>query len=82
MGSAHPRAAYAASQEGSGNMNKLFKKSVLSCGFEAAMKDGYTIIASTMGSAADSLRNPERLAAPPASASSPRNRLTRRSAPA
>jgi len=40
-------------------MNKLFKKSVLSCGFEAAMKDGYTIIASTMGSAADSLRNPE-----------------------
>jgi len=30
-------------------MNKLFKKSVLSCGFEAAMRDGYTIVASING---------------------------------
>jgi hypothetical protein len=49
MGSAHPSAAYAASQEGSGNLNKLFKKSMFSCGFEAAMKDGYTIVASING---------------------------------
>jgi hypothetical protein len=46
MGSAHPRAAYVASQEGSGNLNKLFKKRLFSCGFEAVVNDGYTIIAS------------------------------------
>jgi hypothetical protein len=63
MGSRHPRAAHAASQEGSGNLNKLFKKGVFCCGFEAAIRDGYTIIASINGPATDSLRNPDRLAA-------------------
>src|SRR5882757_9116433 len=49
MGSAHPRAAYVASQEGSSNLNKLFKKRVFSCGFEAVMKARHTNIASING---------------------------------
>ena len=49
MGSAHPRAAYGASQEGSSNLNKLFKKRVFSCGFEAVMKVRHANIASING---------------------------------
>jgi hypothetical protein len=33
MGSMHPKARAAASQEGSGNLHELFKKEGFSCGF-------------------------------------------------
>jgi hypothetical protein len=63
MGSCHPKARDAASQEASRNLSKLFKKKLFSCGFEAAVRDVCTIIASMDGFVPDSLRNPERLAA-------------------
>src|SRR5271163_3690741 len=47
MGSRHPRAAHAASQEGSGDLNELFKNARFSDGFKAAAGARYPIVASS-----------------------------------
>jgi hypothetical protein len=49
MGSKHPKARPAASQEGSGNSHELFKKGGFSCDFEGGMNELGTIVASIDG---------------------------------
>src|ERR1700693_5440000 len=49
MGSPHPKAGPAASQEGSGNLHELFKKEGFSWRFEAGMNGLGTIVASIDG---------------------------------
>jgi hypothetical protein len=47
MGSRHPKGRDAASQEGSANLRKLFKKEGFSCGLEAANKGVKNNVANT-----------------------------------
>src|ERR1700689_5356548 len=47
MGSLHPKARPAASQEGSGNLHELFKKEGFSWRFEVGMDWSGTIVASS-----------------------------------
>jgi hypothetical protein len=49
MGSLHPKARPAASQEGSANLHELFKKDGFSWRFEADMNRSGTIVASSDG---------------------------------
>jgi hypothetical protein len=63
LGSAHPKARHAASQEGSDKLIKLFKKGGFYSYFAAVMKDTGTIVPSSDGASARSLRNPQRQAA-------------------
>jgi hypothetical protein len=48
MGSAHPKARPAASQEGSGNLHELFKKARFSWRFEADGNAFGTIVANSL----------------------------------